>query len=207
MADLALAEQFPRLERQREADRLGLLIFLSSEIMLFGGIFAAFLVLRIQHPHEYLASSKEMHIWFGSVNTAVLLTSSMLVAIAVETTRMGQAKLTAWLLGGAIALGLAFLAIKGTEYYLEYTGGMVPVLNAWKLKSGPETVFSDLYFTATGLHAIHVTIGLALLGSMIWPFGRERLDRGATVVGNAALYWHLVDVIWIFLYPTIYLAR
>jgi cytochrome c oxidase subunit 3 len=202
-----LQPQFPTLERQREADHFGMLIFLSTEVLIFGGLFAALLVLRAEHPAEYVASSKAMHYWLGGLNTAVLLTSSAVVALMVEAVKAGGARLAKWLLVGAIALGFAFLAIKFTEYGLEYRDGVVPRLSDAKLRAGPETLFMDLYFAATGLHALHVVGGLMLLGSLIWPFGAARCDTSALFAGNAALYWHLVDVIWVFLYPTLYLAR
>jgi cytochrome c oxidase subunit 3 len=202
-----LQPQFPTLARQREADHFGMLIFLSTEVLIFGGLFAALFVLRAEHAADYVKSSKAMHLWLGGINTAVLLTSSAIVALMVEAVRAGSARLARWLLLGAIALGLAFVAIKFTEYALEYRDGVVPLLSSANLKGGPDTLFMDLYFAATGLHALHVTVGMGLLGSLIWPFGAARRDRSAVFAGNAALYWHLVDVVWIFLYPTLYLAR
>lgn len=208
MAEVSrLQPQFPTLERQREADHFGMLIFLSTEVLIFGGIFAALFVLRAEHSADYVKATKEMHFWLGGINTAVLLTSSALVALTVEAVRAGSARLAKWLLIGAIALGLTFLAIKFTEYGLEYRDGLVPHLSPRNLRSGPDTLFMDLYFAGTGLHALHVTAGLVLLGSLIWPFGTARRDTSAVFAGNAALYWHLVDVIWVFLYPTLYLAR
>jgi cytochrome c oxidase subunit 3 len=202
-----LQPQFPTLERQRDADHFGMLIFLTTEVLIFGGIFAAAFVLRAEHSAEYVEASKEMHYWLGGINTAVLLTSSALVALMVEAVKAGSARLAKWLLLGAIALGLAFLAIKFTEYAIEYGDGVVPRLSDAKLHGGPQELFMDLYFVATGLHALHVTAGLGLLASLIWPFSTARRDTSAVFAGNAALYWHLVDVIWVFLYPTLYLAR
>lgn len=208
MAEVArLQPQFPTLERQREADHFGMLIFLTTEVLIFGGLFAAAFVLRAEHSAEYARASKEMHYWLGGINTAVLLTSSALVALMVEAVKAGSARLAKWLLLGAIALGLAFLAIKFTEYGIEYRDGVVPKLADARLHGGVHELFMDLYFAATGLHALHVTAGLTLLASLIWPFGRARRDTSAVFAGNAALYWHLVDVIWVFLYPTLYLAR
>jgi cytochrome c oxidase subunit 3 len=184
-----------------------MLVFLASEVMLFGGIFAGALSLRLAHPGDYAAASREMHLWLGGLNTAVLLTSSALAALAVEAARHGLARLAGWLLGGTIALALAFLAIKASEYALEYRDGVVPGLSDANLHGGPRELFMNLYFAGTGLHALHVTAGIVLLASMIWPFGAARRERQAVTIGNAALYWHLVDVVWIFLYPTLYLAR
>jgi len=202
-----LQPQFPTLARQRDADHFGMLIFLSTEVLIFGGIFAALFVLRAQHSAEYARSSTQMHYWLGGINTAVLLTSSAVVALMVEAVKAGAARLAKWLILGAIALGLAFVAIKFTEYALEYRDGVVPLLSPAHLHAGPDTLFMDLYFVATGLHALHVTVGLCILGSLLWPLDRARRDRTAVFAGNAALYWHLVDIVWVFLYPTLYLAR
>ena len=202
-----LQPQFPTLDRQRDADHFGMLIFLSTEVLIFGGLIAALFVLRAEHSAEYARASRAMHLWLGGINTAVLLTSSALVALMVEAVRAGGVRLAKWLLMGAIALGLAFLAIKSTEYALEYRDGVVPRLSDANLAAGPQRLFMDLYFAATGLHALHVLGGMMLLASLIWPFGRARRDTSAVFAGNAALYWHLVDVIWVFLYPTLYLAR
>jgi cytochrome c oxidase subunit 3 len=203
----ALHLPYPTLERQREADHLGMLVFLATEILLFGGLFAAAFVLRGEHSAEYARTSKEMHYWLGGINTGVLLTSSALVALMVEAVRAGRARLARWLLVGAIALGLAFIGIKFAEYALEYRDGVIPHLSDANLHGGVKQLFMNVYFAATGLHALHVTIGLFLLASLIWPFGAARRDASATFAGNAALYWHLVDIVWIFLYPTLYLAR
>lgn len=207
MSEPALRIPFTRVERQREADRLGMLLFLATEIMLFGGIFAAAMVLRILHPRDYAEASREMHYWLGALNTAVLLTSSLCVALAVAMARGGRARASGWLLGAAIALGLAFLGIKGAEYAIEWRDGVVPVFSAARLHGDVHELVMTLYFLGTGLHALHVTVGLGVLAAMIWPLGAARRDRGATTLGNAALYWHLVDVVWVFLYPTLYLAR
>jgi cytochrome c oxidase subunit 3 len=208
MAEAApLHEPFPTLERQREAGQFGMFVFLATEVLLFGGIFVASLVLRVEHGAEYAAASREMHYWIGGINTAVLLTSSLLVALMVQAVRTGCARLAAWLTVGAIALGLVFIVLKFTEYALEYRDGLVPGLSGRALHGGPRELFMNLYFAGTGLHAVHVTIGLVLLGSLVWPLGAARRDRTAGLAGNVALYWHLVDVVWIFLYPTLYLAR
>ena len=203
----AVQPQFPTLERQNDADHFGMLLFLSTEVLIFGGIFAVAFAMRAEHAAEYAKASKEMHYWLGGINTGVLLTSSMLVALMVEAVRASSARVSKWLLLGAIALGLTFLAIKLTEYGLEYRDGVVPRLSPRNLRGGPHELFMDLYFAATGLHALHVTAGLVLLGSLIWPFAAARRDPSAVFAGNAALYWHIVDVIWLFLYPTLYLAR
>jgi cytochrome c oxidase subunit 3 len=207
MSEPALQLPFTRLVRQREADRLGMLIFLATEVMLFGGIFAAALTVRLLHPQDYARASQEMHYWLGGINTAVLLTSSLLVALAVTAVREARVRTAGWLLGAAIGLALAFLAIKFTEYALEWREGVVPVFSPSRLAGGVHELVMILYFIGTGLHAVHVTVGTVLLAAIIWPLGAARSDRGATTIGNVALYWHFVDIVWIFLYPTLYLAR
>ncbi len=137
----------------------------------------------------------------------MLLTSSLLVALAVEAVKARRAGLAGWLFGGAVGLGLAFLAIKLTEYALEYRDRVIPGLSHGKLHGGPHELFMNLYFAGTGLHAVHVVVGLSLLAALIWPLGNARRDPSATVAHNVGLFWHLVDVVWIFLYPTLYLAR
>ncbi|MGV2495681.1 cytochrome c oxidase subunit 3 [Pelagerythrobacter aerophilus] len=208
MAEPARVRQpFGSLSRQREAGRLGMLIFLGTEVLLFGGVFAASLVLRFRHEAEYTAASREMHYWLGSANTAILLSSSLLVAIAVAAVRARRARLAGWMLAGTIALGLAFLGIKVTEYALEYRDGVMPHFSDAHLHGGPRELFFNLYFVGTGLHAVHVAVGLVLLALLIWPLGAARSDPSAGAIGNVGLFWHLIDVIWIFLFPTLYLAR
>lgn len=200
-----LHEPFHEAERQDEADRLGMLVFLGSEAMLFGGIFAAAMALRLLHPQDYIAASSHMKLWHGTLNTAVLLTSSLMAAIAVEAARGGRPRAARRALWGAVALDFVFLAIKGHEYWLEYREGVIPGLAPQGLRSAVEQLFMNLYFAATGLHALHMAIGMVLL-SVAALSRRAREDRHAVLIGNVALYWHLVDLVWVFLYPTIYLA-
>jgi len=205
MRDPELHEPFHDLARQRETDRFGMWLFLASEIMLFGGIFAASIGLRVVHPRAYVAASQALHLWLGTANTAVLLTSSLLVALAVEAAKSGRPKRVAWLFIGAALLGLAFAAIKGTEYWLEYREGLMPGLSDAAIESGAQRLFMDLYFVSTGLHAVHLTIGVVLLLTLAARALADKLE-GMTA-SNVALYWHLVDIVWIFLFPTLYLAR
>ncbi|MEW9857075.1 cytochrome c oxidase subunit 3 [Novosphingobium sp. M1R2S20] len=197
--------QFHHIGRQREAERLGMLVFLASEIMLFGGVFLAALALRMLHPQEYVAAASHMKLWHGTANTAILLTSSLLVALAVEWTRGGRPKWAARCLWAAVALGLTFLGVKAHEYYLDYREGKLPGAANANFSTPFEQLFSNFYFSVTGLHALHVTAGIILL-ALAALRGEARHDRHAVFIGNVALYWHLVDVFWIFLYPTIYLA-
>lgn len=200
----ALHEPFHEMARQHEADRLGMIIFLASEAMLFGGLFAAAMALRLLHPAEYVASSAHLKVWLGTANTAVLLTSSLMAAVAVEAARSGGARLAGLALAVAILLALLFLGIKSYEYLGEYREGLIPGLANAHFESRAQQLFMNFYFVSTGLHAVHVIGGITLLGiSALSRLARE--DRGSVLIGNAALYWHLVDVVWLFLYPTLYL--
>jgi len=201
-----LHEPFHTRARQREADRLGMLVFLASEAMLFGGLFAAALMLRLLDPAAYAAASGRLSLWLGTLNTAVLLTSSALAALAVTAARHGRPRAAVAMLAGTMALGALFLAIKGYEWSSEAREGLLPVLAPAHFTSRFEQLFMNLYLLATGLHALHVTGGLVLLATAAFK-RRTHEDTEAVLIGNAALYWHLVDVIWIFLYPTLYLAR
>jgi len=205
MGDRPLHEPFHQAERQEEADRLGMLVFLGSEAMLFGGIFAVAMALRLLHPGEYVTASSQMKLWHGTLNTAVLLTSSLLAALAVEAARGGQPRSAGRALWGAVALGLVFLGIKGHEYWLEYQEGVIPGLSNARFGSAFEQLFMNLYFAATGLHALHLIGGMVLL-AIAASKRSAREDRQAVLIGNVALYWHLVDLVWVFLYPTLYLA-
>ena len=200
-----LHEPFHEAARQREADRLGMLIFLASEVMLFGGIFAAAIGLRLENRVAYVEAAHHLKLWFGTANTAVLLTSSLFAALAVVAARTKQPRWAGRWFAVTVALGLVFLCTKGTEYCLEYKEGLMPGTAGAHFESHFEQLFMNLYFISTGLHAIHVTIGMALL-TIAALSRRARNDQNAVLIGNVALYWHLVDIVWIFLYPTLYLA-
>jgi len=204
-----MAEPFPDTARGRDAgrtaSRLGMLVFLAGEVMLFGGLFGAALALRLAHPSDYAAAAHRLNLWLGTANTATLLTSSLCAALAVAAARAGHPRRVAQALGGAALLGTAFLVVKAAEWVGEYRAGLMPGTAVARFASPPQHLFMNAYFIATGLHAIHVAIGIALL--VIAAASRAaRADRHAGLVGNVALYWHLVDVVWVFLYPTLYLA-
>lgn len=206
MADQdALHEPFFELRAQHEAGRLGMLVFLASEIMLFGGVFTAASVLRLHHSQAYIDAAHHLKLWIGTANTAVLLTSSLFAALAVTAARSGAPKWCGRALGAAAALGAAFMVLKGYEYLGDYREGLMPGTSLTDFSSPFERLFMNLYYIGTGLHAVHVFTGICLLiVTALRPSARQ--DRSATFVGNIALYWHLVDIVWIFLFPTLYLA-
>lgn len=207
---LPLREPFSDARQQSEADRLGMYLFLATEIMLFGGLFAVLAVLRMLHPAAFVAASRQTHLYLGAANTAILLSSSAAVALAVAAAREGVRRRAARLLAGAALLGLGFLAVKAFEYGREQAEGMLPLPGAPMRFSGPvEHLFMNLYLVATGLHALHVAIGIVLLLGLAWRVARGGLSLPgrAITVEICGLYWHLVDLIWVFLFPALYLAR
>jgi cytochrome c oxidase subunit 3 len=178
--------------------------------MLFGGLFALALAIRIQHGPDYIAASRQLHVWIGTINTALLLTSSVAVAMAVQAARLGRPRPVILLLGIAALLGLGFLGLKAVEYGQEYGEGLLPSFSDPERFATPvHRQFMDLYLIATSLHAVHLLIGIGVLAGIMLRLARRTLvvpDR-FIVVAVGGIYWHLVDVIWVFLYPTLYLAR
>jgi len=187
--------------------RVGMWLFLLSEILLFGGLFLLYSVYRAKHPGDFHAASMELSRFDGTLNTAILLTSSLTAVIAVFSLQeLNKPKRTIFFLGATIACGFAFLVVKAFEWGAKFEHGLYP--NAAVLMKRPpgEILYFGLYFTMTGLHALHVIVGMTVL-SVILAFvvrGKATQERSAALE-NAGLYWHLVDIIWIFLFPLFYL--
>lgn len=200
-------EPFADIARQREADRLGMVVFLASEAMLFGALILGLLALRMFEPVAFAKMSERMILVAGAANTAILLTSSLLVAIGAEAMSAGRERLTRTMFALAALLGIAFLVIKFTEYRIEYLEGIMPGAGPKQDFASPgERMFMDGYFVATGLHAFHVIVGIGLLAGSSWRLYRR--DPPSVVgIENVGLYWHLVDVVWVFLFPILYLSR
>ncbi|MFZ5779960.1 MAG: cytochrome c oxidase subunit 3 [Pseudomonadota bacterium] len=210
MTEGMLREPYATQYQQHQAARLGMFLFLASEVMLFGGLFAVVMVMRVRYPHEVVAASERLHVWLGAANTAILLTSSLLVAIAVEAARQTRVRPTCRCLGAAAFGGLLFLALKAVEYASELDEGILPVGgHATDFANVVQHRFMNIYLIATALHAVHVTVGVILLAGLAGGLAAvsSPLPKRIPLVENAGLYWHLVDIIWIFLYPTLYLAR
>ena len=204
----ALAHHFDSLEQQREAATLGMWTFLVTEILFFGGLFAVYLVYRTWYPDAFAAASHELVIWAGTTNTAVLITSSLTMALAVHAAQTGNRRLLLALLLATIALGCVFLGIKAFEYYTEWIEHHVPGLN-YDFE-GPyyrnAQIFFSLYFLMTGLHALHMIIGICIMLVMLWWSARGTITpEYYNPVEIAGLYWHFVDIVWIFLFPLLYL--
>ncbi len=207
-AQHGLRHHFADMEQQRASATLGMWVFLITEIMFFGGLFAAYLVYRTTHYQAWVIGSEHMEFWIGTINTVILLCSSLLVALAVHAIQVGLNRLCATFLWIASAMGIAFLVLKGFEYNAHFVEGAVPGA-LWKLSvPDPQAVqmFFYIYFVMTGLHALHVTIGVVLLAVIGWYAAKgEYTASYHNPVHVSGLYWHFVDVVWIFLYPLLYL--
>ena len=205
---ITVHEQFDDLAQQRESANLGMWVFLGTELMFFGGIFLGFTVYRLSYPRAFAEAAGHLDLVAGSINTFVLLTSSFLFSIAISTFQARQRALTLVLLTFTVLLGLAFLGIKGFEYQEDWEHGFVP--GPAFTHPGPDhdhvQLFFVLYFIATGLHALHLLIGviltLVLMGLAVRSWFRP--DR-EVAIGVFGLYWHFVDFIWMFIFPLFYL--
>ena len=202
--------QFDSLERQHATARLGIWVFLGSELLLFAGLLTLFAAYRFQYPAEFRAASAHANVMIGSINTFVLLTSSLTVALAIHAARHAHRGRIVMFLAITIALGIAFDVLKGIEYAEHLREGIAPghyyAFDA--LPAHGAVLYFTLYYLLTGLHAIHVTGGVVVL---IWLAVKAR--RGDFTPDShialelGGLYWHLVDVVWLFLWPLIYLIR
>ncbi len=190
--------------RQRVATQFGVWAFLATETLFFGGLFLFYAVARSQHGPGFIAGAREADIWFGSANTLVLLTSSLTMAIAERAVREGLTGLARAMLAATILLGLLFLTVKGFEYRKDIGEQLVPGPH-FRLAAIGAAQFWAFYWTATVIHAIHLTIGLGIVGRLLL-IPRDALAARWTTAEGTALYWHLVDVVWVILYPLLYLA-
>ncbi len=205
------AHQFVSAEQQRQADELGMWVFLITEIMFFGGWFVAYLVYRYTYPAAFALGSHKMDVTLGTVNTAILLTSSFTMALAVDGIGTVGRRRTAALLVGTVILGTLFLGIKFYEYHHKYLDHLIPFSGWTFAPAGSERMglmaFFNLYFLMTGLHALHMVIGITLLMVLAVLAYLNRLGQSAeTMIHNAGLYWHFVDLVWVFLFPLFYLV-
>jgi len=201
-----LAEQFDTLEQQHEASRLGLWTFLATEILFFGGLFTGYVIYRNTYPQAFAEASRHTNLLYGTINTAILLTSSLTMALAVHAAQETRSKSLLRHLLTTICLAAGFLVVKGLEYHEHFADHLVPGAH-FALAAKPKTeLFFWLYFTMTGLHAIHVLVGIGVLTVIAFMSSRLRFSAEYhTPVEMAGLYWHFVDIVWVFLYPLLYL--
>ncbi len=184
--------------------------FLASESLLFAGLFALYASYRVMYPVEFAEAVARNDLTLGTINTAVLITSSLAVALAVHAARIGRQRRAAMLLLGAIFAGLLFLIIKGTEYAAHVREGIVPGEGYANTELGGfgHRAFFTVYYLATGLHALHVIAGMGMLAVVGWrALSAGDVRRTGLHVELVGLYWHLVDLVWILLWPLLYLAK
>ena len=204
----ALAHQFHSLEQQFEASRLGMWLFLATEVMFFGGVFTALSVYHSSYGRIFDEASRHLDLTLGAINTAVLISSSFTMAMAARSAQLGEQRRLGGYLAATIALGSLFLAIKFTEYFHKFEEHLVPGLHF--SYPGPEALraqlFFSFYFTLTGLHALHMVIGVGILLVLLGGAVRGRYSSlYHSPVELSGLYWHFVDIVWIFIFPLLYL--
>jgi cytochrome c oxidase subunit 3 len=204
-----LQHHFDSMEQQAEASTLGMWVFLVTEIMFFGGLFMAYLVYRHASPAGFQEASHHLNVWWGTANTAILIVSSLTMALAVRSAQTGQPRGTqvTWLLT-TMFFGVCFLGIKAIEYAEKFRDHIVPgPYFTWEgLYPKPAEQFYSLYFAMTGLHALHMIVGLGIMTVICTMAWRNTFDEEYyTPVEVAGLYWHFVDIVWIFLFPLLYL--
>ncbi len=204
-----LQHQFDDMEQQAEASTLGMWVFLVTEIMFFGGLFMAYLVYRSAEPQGFAEASHHLNVTWGAINTVVLIVSSLTMALGVRAAQTNAPARTQvlWIVA-TMGFGAAFLGIKAIEYADKFTHHLVPGPDfVWEgAHPAAAEMFYSLYFCMTGLHALHMVIGLGLMTWLAIMAWRKQYDAEYyTPVEVAGLYWHFVDIVWIFLFPLLYL--
>jgi cytochrome c oxidase subunit III len=213
-----LAHHFDTPEQQYEAASLGMWLFLVTEILFFGGLLTGYTVYRVSYPESFAFASNELNLWLGAVNTVVLLCSSLTMALAVHAAQTGVPKLQVAFLAATIVLGSVFLGIKVFEYWEKIEHHHVPGAlfhvevdegrRAEGVQESNVELFFSFYFALTGLHALHMIIGIALLTVIAGMAWRGRFSAAYfTPVEMTGLYWHFVDIVWVFLFPLLYLIE
>ena len=224
---VGLAHHFDDIEQQREAGTLGMWAFLVTEVMFFGGLFLAYILYRSRYPVEFAVASNSLNVTMGFINTLVLICSSLTMALGVYFSQVGNRSLLILFLILTMILGLTFLVIKGVEYHEKYVEHHIPVrFQTYQFKWEPRAsgaadlreessravdtghveMFFWLYFAMTGVHALHMIIGLGILTTLVLMARRGRFTpEYHSPVELSGLYWHFVDIVWIFLFPLLYL--
>lgn len=205
----ARAAQFDDEAQQRGASTLGMWTFIATEVLFFGVLFAGYTLCRVQFPQAFAAGSRHTDLLLGSVETAMLLLSSCLAALAVRDVQLGGRRAAGWMLLGTAMLGAGFLLLHGFEYHAEYKEALIPGLRYQPEGHPPAamTLFFCLYYFITGFHSLHVAIGVVLLCRLAFKTWRGAFAHDYyAAIEITALYWHLVDIVWIFVFPLIYLV-
>lgn len=220
-----LSHHFNDVEQQSNASILGMWFFLSTEVMFFSGLIASYTVYRALSPEAFRLASQHMHVWLGFFNTLVLLTSSLTAALAVRSSQLGRRNATVWYLVATAVMGASFLGVKAVEYSMEVEHNLFPGVNFQvpaedhaalaAISETPEELQQNLghfqmmfalYFFITGVHAFHMIIGIVAMLIMATLMKRNWFSgNGTTQIESLGLYWHFVDIVWVFLYPLLYL--
>jgi len=207
----ALAHHFESLEEQHIASQLAMWVFLATEVLFFGGLFMAYTLYRTLYPEAFAASSHTLDITLGATNTAVLIVSSLTMALGVHAAQLGERGKLIFFLIVTMILGTAFLGIKAIEYADKFEHHHIPGPD-FHLAGEPieiarhAQIFFSLYFVMTGLHAVHMIVGLGIMiWMLIWTMNGTITKEYFSPIEIAGLYWHFVDIVWIFLFPLLYL--
>ena len=207
-----LRHHFDDMEQQFDSATLGMWVFLLTEIMFFGGMFAAYTVYRSMYPEAFASTSQHMNPKWGAINTAVLIVSSLSMALAVRAARLGQQKALQLFLVITIFFGLAFLGVKAVEYHEHWVDNKVPLFAGhWDYAEAPQyarqaQIMFCFYFFMTGFHAVHMVVGVGLMLTILMMARAGTFSSHYfTPVEVSGLYWHFVDIVWIFLFPLLYL--
>jgi len=211
MSELTMtqAHQFDDAEQQHGAAWIGMWIFLATEVMFFGGMFLGYTIYRIAYPEAFASASNHLDILLGTINTGVLICSSFTMALAVRGAQSGNRRSQLLFLSLTLLLGTVFLGIKFREYYVKFVDHLVPGPSFHYPESmfNPAQIFFSFYFGMTGFHALHMVIGLGLLAVLFIKAMRGAFSAAYnTPVELVGLYWHFVDIVWIFLFPLLYLV-
>lgn len=198
-------------QRREPLGDLGMWVFIATEVLFFGALFAGFLVYRITYAESFSAASHQLDFVLGTINTGVLLTSSFTMALAVLAARLERIHLALFALGATAGLGTVFLVIKATEYVKEFNHQLMPWQSGANFALGAGTpahteLFFNFYFAMTGLHALHLLIAVLVVISVAILVQKRGTARSVSVVEVTGLYWHFVDMVWVFLYPLLYLV-
>ncbi|MCG2588969.1 cytochrome c oxidase subunit 3 family protein [Rhodohalobacter sulfatireducens] len=203
-----LQHHFIDSDQQFESAKLGMWIFLATEILFFGGLFAAYIVYRSWYPELYIQASTELNTFWGAINTGVLIGSSLTVAMAIRSAQLNQIKGLIYNLYITIALAFVFMVIKYFEYTHKFHLGIYPgeYYTFEGIAHEKANIFFSIYYMMTGVHGLHVLIGIGLMIWLVFKAKKGAFHSGYyTPVEITGLYWHLVDIIWIFLFPLLYL--
>jgi len=194
--------------RDAEASKMGMWLFLFTELLLFGGLFIVYLIYRVLNADAFLSASYELDVTMGTINTVVLLVSSMTIAMSITAIQKGDSKKSIQLLGTTLLLSLMFMVIKYFEWSAKISHGLFPGLDLYKSLPPGEALYFFLYFIMTGLHALHIIIGAVIIAVTMYRTRKGLVTADKyTLTENAGLYWHLVDLIWIYLFPLFYLIH